>query len=70
MSTTQEVKQTQELVRMQLHTKEHKLSTCLRVAKGATKQNQDPNLAVYELCTLLGWDYTELLPHVVKEVAQ
>jgi hypothetical protein len=51
-----------------LNTEEHKLSTCLRVAKEAVKQNRNHNLAVYELCSLLGWDYTELLPRVDVEM--
>jgi hypothetical protein len=68
MTTTQQVKQARTLVRSQLNTEEHKLSTCLRVAKEAVKQNRNHYLAVYELCSLLGWDYTELLPRVDVEM--
>jgi len=52
------------------YTQEERLEHCLRVRDNAAKANKDPLLAVHEFCSVLNWDFNEVLPHVTKEVAE
>ena len=52
------------------YTQQERLEHCLRVRDNANKANKDPLLAVHEFCSVLNWDFNEVLPHVTKEVAE
>jgi hypothetical protein len=58
------------------YTKEQRLEHCLRVRDAANKAKclgiteQDPFVAVFEFCSVMIWDFNEVLPHVTKEVQE
>jgi hypothetical protein len=52
------------------YTQEQRLEHCLRVRDNANKAKQDPFVAVFEFCSVMNWDFNEVLPHVTKEVQE